>query len=454
MLAFGLGLALGSNPILRMEATRVYHLAIDSPARPEYLEPTVDAFSLAAMKAISLRTAYRFRESAVACREVARTVEDMPPALLAQFGDHVGTILRQLSYSMLQGGMYEDALANIGRSVALCQTQRARNYSIVYAAAAHAFTGNIARAKAVLASIDTDAWPVELRRTYMNAPGLIAETYAQVDAMDFEGAVKIQTAEFWPFLATLSVTARQGRGQAHAAAQQVTRELTGAVPPPGTGDNVATASLHGAVARAWIAAGDLRAAGRLLDSQRADSVYTAAARIELLLSAERDREALALSDELLAAADHTLRTRAETLTVAAVAALRRAETERAWDWLSEAAVTWETYGPRHHVAMLTTTDRRSLLDLSLDRDSSLLRRYLELPAGRSVRQPAVVLTPRERIVLAAFARHDSVREVAAALVVSPHTVKTQLQGVYRKLGVSSRRAALTVAHELGLLEDT
>jgi LuxR family maltose regulon positive regulatory protein len=43
--------------------------------------------------------------------------------------------------------------------------------------------------------------------------------------------------------------------------------------------------------------------------------------------------------------------------------------------------------------------------------------------------------------------------MADALVVSPHTIKTQLQGLYRKLGVSSRRSAVVVARELGLLGD-
>lgn len=83
-----------------------------------------------------------------------------------------------------------------------------------------------------------------------------------------------------------------------------------------------------------------------------------------------------------------------------------------------------------------------------------LARYLERPAGsaQSSGADAVTLTPRESVVLNKLGEHGSIREVAEALVVSPHTVKTQLQAVYRKLGVSSRRAALEAARELGLLE--
>ncbi|WP_454301767.1 helix-turn-helix transcriptional regulator [Salana multivorans] len=55
------------------------------------------------------------------------------------------------------------------------------------------------------------------------------------------------------------------------------------------------------------------------------------------------------------------------------------------------------------------------------------------------------------MVLTALAEHQGIRAIADALVVSPHTVKSQLQSIYRKLGVSSGQSALTVAREMGLL---
>ncbi|GAA4417563.1 hypothetical protein GCM10023169_06160 [Georgenia halophila] len=54
------------------------------------------------------------------------------------------------------------------------------------------------------------------------------------------------------------------------------------------------------------------------------------------------------------------------------------------------------------------------------------------------------LTPGEARVLDALASFDSVGKLAAGLVVSPNTVKTQLRSIYRKLGVSSRAEALDV----------
>ena len=45
----------------------------------------------------------------------------------------------------------------------------------------------------------------------------------------------------------------------------------------------------------------------------------------------------------------------------------------------------------------------------------------------------------------------SQREIAAALVVSPNTVKTHTRGIYNKLAASTRAQAVARARELGLL---
>lgn len=459
MLAFGLGLALSSNPLLRGEGQRFFQVALDSTARPAYIHPQVDAFSLASLRAVVLRLVGRYADSAAAALEVARASEDTPPELLATFSDHYGTVLRQLSFSVFQGGLIEEALAIISRSVVLCTTQTTRNYSIVYGAGASAFSGDLSRGTALLTSIDWDAWPDELRESYMYGMGVVAEGYALLDAMDFAGALRllnstssyIQTAEFWPLLAGISVAARIGTGQAAAEGRRVASALASPFPPLGVGENVATEALYGLVAFAWMAADDHRAADELL-SARGDSPFLAGARVARLLAAGEDRAALDLAAELLERPDHTVRTRAETQTFGAVAALRCEEHETARAWLDDAALTWETYGPRLHVALLAPGDRARLVAFVRVQQSTALRRYLDVPGTDSGNVVVPVsLTPREQVVLAALAEHGSIREIAADLVVSPHTVKAQLQSVYRKLGVSSRDAALSVGREFGLV---
>jgi LuxR family maltose regulon positive regulatory protein len=61
------------------------------------------------------------------------------------------------------------------------------------------------------------------------------------------------------------------------------------------------------------------------------------------------------------------------------------------------------------------------------------------------------LTEREHAVLRRLRSSLSTVEIASELYVSHNTVKTQIQSVYRKLGVNSRHEAIERARELGLL---
>ncbi len=65
--------------------------------------------------------------------------------------------------------------------------------------------------------------------------------------------------------------------------------------------------------------------------------------------------------------------------------------------------------------------------------------------------PPVTLTEREAVVLDGLARGGSVAQIAESLFVSPNTVKSQRQSLYRKLGVNSRRSAVLEAARRGLL---
>ncbi len=62
------------------------------------------------------------------------------------------------------------------------------------------------------------------------------------------------------------------------------------------------------------------------------------------------------------------------------------------------------------------------------------------------------LTPAELRVLQYLPTHLSFPQIAGQVFVSPNTVKTQAQGVYRKLGVNSRREAVEQARAAGLLD--
>ena len=54
----------------------------------------------------------------------------------------------------------------------------------------------------------------------------------------------------------------------------------------------------------------------------------------------------------------------------------------------------------------------------------------------------IPLTSREEAVAEQLVRLASASDIAAALVVSPNTVKSQLRSLYRKLGVTNRADAI------------
>jgi LuxR family transcriptional regulator, maltose regulon positive regulatory protein len=78
----------------------------------------------------------------------------------------------------------------------------------------------------------------------------------------------------------------------------------------------------------------------------------------------------------------------------------------------------------------------------------------ERALGRSNRRrpsAAEPLTDRELVVLRLLPTQLSQGEIADELYVSVNTVRTHIQGIYRKLGAASRREAIDTAREHGLL---
>ena len=75
-------------------------------------------------------------------------------------------------------------------------------------------------------------------------------------------------------------------------------------------------------------------------------------------------------------------------------------------------------------------------------------RSIEAVSASAIRD----LTPAEMHILQYLPTHLSFPQIAGQVFVSPNTVKTQAQSVYRKLGVTSRREAVEQARAVGLLD--
>ncbi|QBJ98721.1 LuxR family transcriptional regulator [Rhodococcus sp. ABRD24] len=156
-----------------------------------------------------------------------------------------------------------------------------------------------------------------------------------------------------------------------------------------------------------------------------------------------------LDGELLCAAATNLVT---AWLVEAELARRRNHDARAHNALAEALRLAEpetVLRPFHDMAAAS----RELLSASHGRfgarDDFAGRVWSSLP--RASNKTTEKLTRRELDLLAELPTWRTAEEIAADLCVSVNTVKTHLRGIYRKLGVSTRRDAVTAAHTLGLL---
>jgi DNA-binding CsgD family transcriptional regulator len=118
---------------------------------------------------------------------------------------------------------------------------------------------------------------------------------------------------------------------------------------------------------------------------------------------------------------------------------------------------------RAHIALADISGARTLMQevdevLQLRPGLGILIGEAEALRARLARERgsadpgASALTAAELRLLPLISTHLTVPDIAAELYLSPHTIKSQLTSIYRKLGASTRNQAVTRARELGLLE--
>jgi len=85
----------------------------------------------------------------------------------------------------------------------------------------------------------------------------------------------------------------------------------------------------------------------------------------------------------------------------------------------------------------------------LSAQADRLQAKLDTVEARAIGPTA--LTAAEMRLLPLLSTHLPVSEIAAELFLSPHTVKSEMKSIYRKLGATTRTQAVTRSRELGLL---
>lgn len=189
-------------------------------------------------------------------------------------------------------------------------------------------------------------------------------------------------------------------------------------------------------------------------------------RADLLLGSARvflaegdSKAALATAQTCLegTATQVTLRDQVSALVTAAVAHRRLGQPDQAADQLGYALTLAEPHGLYRPFLDGGPAARSALTVLirPANQGAAVAARILQRFDTRPARQPGtpvpVPLTGSELAVLRFLPSHMTNQEIAESLFLSINTVKTHLRSVYRKLGVTTRRQAISIAGRLGLL---
>lgn len=457
LLMMMLGIVYNGVPHRRVKGLRYFAGAARAARASRRDVDPVDRALLLASEAAAYRLIGRPGLGVKPARAAVRALDGLPeadrPALqaISRIYAHVGTTL-------YYGDQVDDALAAFEKGLA---ESPATGYSPGFAnlamlAGIHALQGDIYESEAYLELAREGEWTPMQRSWYPGTFYRIGEAVLGLERFD-AGAAQEQLAAMVHDRRTIEHWIAIGRTEAMAA-------LVAGRPAVGLAELDSLAAMRGAEGRTTAARAALGPTRALLqlglgNIDAADAIlrrdvpagphrHLGRARVELMLG----RHGAALQElRQLAGAAPTSRAAAEASALEAAAMLRFSERMRARAAVDQLGAILERTGQRLVLGLLPPRDHERLL--AALRDSA----YGRLLDGVDVRpllpdaDPGVKLTERERAVLQELARTSSVSAIAAQLVVSANTVKTQLRSLYKKLGVGSRDEALAVAYERHLL---
>lgn len=369
------------------------------------------------------------------------------------------TVLTQCAITLIYDGQYDRALAvtTMARDYAVrAGLLREPLHALALTALAHALRGDMVSARAAVTDCEQHEAPAGWRDGYVGAGYRIARALDYLDKGDPESAIgeldvlapHEPTIEHWPYLAVVDAWARlqrDGAEAAYAALRATLARKRWRLPP--------VESLRTFLSS--VQADLLVAAGQPVRAQKTVASYRSEQKPELALS--RARIALARGDSSMAFAvasetawrTHVPRLRAEALLIKAVAGLHTDQPAIADEALRSALSVLDEYGLR---LPLLRFPRSVLEEIRAAAGSttagSLVEGLPDAPTPLSIRG---ALSPAELRVLEALATTPHTTDISAALHLSTNTVRSHLKSINRKLGVNSRKSAVSVARELGLL---
>ncbi|WP_157534196.1 helix-turn-helix transcriptional regulator [Microbacterium sp. Leaf320] len=463
----------------RLRAFAYFQGAALSLRRRGLDDDPVERFWMLSAKTLAERFAGQFRRSGATADLVVAAYGEMDAEQRAECTGFAALLLSNCGLSFLQLGRISDAVEvlELGMTIHVAHTVVILEDGVglrmpddgggwyhcaAALAGAYALRGRLSDARRVLEEIDDADPPPAWRTEQFGILEQIAHAIVAVAALDLAEARHrtdsiahhLGTTELWPYLVCIrsEIDLRDG----HPA--EASRLLTHAL---GRGVNSAVSD-HGssrlafAQAMTSLSMCDQAAARRAVAALPADEPPRKVIEALVALLTRDDPHAFAAAEVAQVERDPDLDRACLAALITATAAARLGRHEaaaRAASWAVAVMREEHSYAP---LALFGTDVLRELRDLCAAAEREYLDSYLSRASETGpfpALPPPVRLTSRELAVMRELRRTSSTDALAAALFVSPNTVKVQRRSAYRKLGASNREQALLRAAELGLLDE-
>jgi LuxR family maltose regulon positive regulatory protein len=302
-----------------------------------------------------------------------------------------------------------------------------------------------------------------LGRTGFAAPALVAQSLVAIDRHDLDGAAEVEGAlldaashtEWEPFSYTAAGYRRLAARDLAEGLDFLQRAQHGYRSWSPAGLGLSAAELMQASALIYLDQGDEAwAILRRLPDYEHHILCPARVTSQLRLRhGDLTGAAEALEGCERIAADHSPRTLVDVRMLRAAIELERGNEALSDVSFDRALVAMARTGARAPLRLIPPGTLAALTGRAFTRGHSgeaarILSRIAEATEGHA--RAIEPLSHRELLVLAEVERGATVADIAAALFISPNTVKTHLRRLYRKLGVTTRTDAIRKAKSLGL----
>ncbi|SDY67452.1 LuxR C-terminal-related transcriptional regulator [Herbiconiux ginsengi] len=440
----------------RARAVQLFGLAIISTRAQRGGASAPERALLRTMESASLRVIGRFSGADEAALDAFDILQHLSPAdhddldrLEPALWAHVGT-------TFLYTGRPDEAITCFRAGIAVGDAlQRPSALTcLALLAGTLALHGDIRAAQALCREADARVWPPRWKDGYAGSLFRLAEALIALEHGDTDTAEQRirgldphrETIEHWPLIDHVDAMISLLRGQPDVALTRIDESIRThrkrSATSPQTLQRLGTTR-----ALLQLAGGDSDAATRTLAGAGKQSGGTIVGQARVTLGRGDRIGALRLT---LLARQRTLSIRqtAETDVIRLAALLGEGRDAEVQDVGAATLAFLTDHDIAFPLTLIPPADLLAIQEFAARLGREELVPIVTRPGLRSVvpdQLPIPALSEREHVVLRELVRHGSVADIAAALSVSPNTVKSQLRSIYRKLGVTNRDDAITIA---------